>query len=87
MRFKPGELMLSFMTARSSAGWWREFPIPPGFGGDLRPQNYAIALPVNSELRLSLDVALLQAVTSDWWLHVLYRYLGRTDAGKTMTID
>jgi ABC-type amino acid transport substrate-binding protein len=46
------------------------------------PQTYAIALPVNSELRASLDVALLQTVTSDWWLQVLYRYLGQADAER-----
>ena len=51
------------------------------------PQTYAIALPVNSELRLRLDVALLEAVTSDWWQQVLYRYLGQVERGKTMTID
>lgn len=51
------------------------------------PQTYAIALPVNSELRLRLDVALLEAVTSDWWQQVLYRYLGQAERGKTMTTD
>jgi hypothetical protein len=45
------------------------------------PQNYAIALPVSSELRVPLDIALLEAVTSDWWRQVLYRYLGQADAG------
>jgi ABC-type amino acid transport substrate-binding protein len=43
-------------------------------------QNYAIALPLNSELRAPLDVALLEAVTSPWWQQVLYRYLGQADA-------
>jgi ABC-type amino acid transport substrate-binding protein len=42
------------------------------------PQNYAIAVPLNSELRVPLDVALLEAVTSEWWQQVLYRYLGQT---------
>ena len=51
------------------------------------PQTYAIALPVNSELRLRLDVALLEAVTSDWWRQVLYRYLGQAEREKTMTVD
>jgi hypothetical protein len=45
----------------------------------LDTQNYAIALPVNSELRVPLDVRLLEAVTSDWWQQVLYRYLGQAD--------
>lgn len=38
------------------------------------PQNYAIALPQNSVLRVPLDVALLETVTSDWWQQTLYRY-------------
>jgi ABC-type amino acid transport substrate-binding protein len=53
----------------------------------LDPQTYAIALPTNSELRVPLDVALLEAVTSDWWRQVLYRYLGRAEREKTVTID
>jgi ABC-type amino acid transport substrate-binding protein len=44
------------------------------------PQNYAIALPLNSELRIPLDVALLEAVSSEWWQQVLYRYLGQASA-------
>jgi ABC-type amino acid transport substrate-binding protein len=43
------------------------------------PQNYAIALPLNSELRVPLDVALLDAVPSPWWQQVLYRYLGQAE--------
>ncbi len=39
-------------------------------------QNYAIALPPNSTLRVPLDVAVLEAMTSDWWRQTLYRYLG-----------
>jgi ABC-type amino acid transport substrate-binding protein len=46
-------------------------------------QNYAIALPLNSELRVALDVALLEAVSGDWWQQVLYRYLGQTSAEGT----
>jgi polar amino acid transport system substrate-binding protein len=41
-------------------------------------QNYAIALPPNSTLRVPLDVAVLEAMTSDWWRQTLYRYLGST---------
>jgi ABC-type amino acid transport substrate-binding protein len=44
------------------------------------PQNYAIALPPNSALRVPLDIALLEAVTSEWWQQVLYRYLGQASA-------
>jgi polar amino acid transport system substrate-binding protein len=40
-------------------------------------QNYAIALPRSSTLRVPLDVALLENVDSEWWDEVLYRYLGQ----------
>jgi polar amino acid transport system substrate-binding protein len=39
-------------------------------------QNYAIALPPNSGLRVPLDVTLLDTVQDEWWLRLLYRYLG-----------
>lgn len=39
-------------------------------------QNYAIALPARSTLRVPLDIALLEDVDSKWWDEVLYRYLG-----------
>jgi hypothetical protein len=41
------------------------------------PQNYAIALPPNSAVRVPLDIALLETVTGEWWQRVLYRYLGQ----------
>jgi ABC-type amino acid transport substrate-binding protein len=41
------------------------------------PQNYAIAVPLNTTLRVPLDIALLDAVTSEWWQQELYRYLGQ----------
>jgi ABC-type amino acid transport substrate-binding protein len=41
-------------------------------------QVYAIALPQASALRLAIDVALLDAVRSDWWRETLFTYLGRT---------
>ena len=44
------------------------------------PQNYAIALPLNSALRIPLDVALLEAVSSEWWQQVMYRYLGEASS-------
>jgi len=46
------------------------------------PQNYAIAAPLNSALRVPLDVALLETVTNEWWQQVLYRYLGQTSEGE-----
>jgi ABC-type amino acid transport substrate-binding protein len=40
------------------------------------PQVYAIALPQGSELRMSIDLALLDATRSDWWQETLFTYLG-----------
>jgi ABC-type amino acid transport substrate-binding protein len=41
------------------------------------PQAYAIALPRRSELRLPINVALIDAVRSDWWRETVFAYLGR----------
>ena len=41
------------------------------------PQNYAVAQPVGSPLRQSINIALLEAVESDWWQQTLFQYLGR----------
>jgi ABC-type amino acid transport substrate-binding protein len=53
------------------------------FSGSLRvldgtfdPQAYAIALPQGSELRTPINVALLDAIGSDWWRETLFAYLG-----------
>jgi hypothetical protein len=53
------------------------------FSGSLRvlnatfdPQVYAIALPQGSELRMSIDLALLDVTRSDWWRETLFAYLG-----------
>jgi ABC-type amino acid transport substrate-binding protein len=43
-------------------------------------QNYAIALPPNSDLRVPLDTALLESADSEWWKQTLYRYLGAAGA-------
>src|SRR5262245_27659981 len=40
-------------------------------------QNYGIALPMNSPLRQPLNLALLDAVESDWWQKTLFQYLGK----------
>ncbi|HEX4410307.1 MAG TPA: transporter substrate-binding domain-containing protein [Xanthobacteraceae bacterium] len=40
------------------------------------PQEYAFALPSNSTLRKSVNVALLVATHSDWWEQTAFRYLG-----------
>jgi ABC-type amino acid transport substrate-binding protein len=41
-------------------------------------QVYAIALPQESKLRVEIDLALLDAVRSDWWHETLLAYLGRS---------
>jgi polar amino acid transport system substrate-binding protein len=53
------------------------------FSGSLRvldgtfdPQVYAIALPQGSELRMPINLALLDAIRSDWWRETLFAYLG-----------
>ncbi|MGA8658920.1 MAG: transporter substrate-binding domain-containing protein [Chthoniobacterales bacterium] len=53
------------------------------FSGSLRvldatfdPQVYAIALPQGSELRVPIDLALLEAIRSDWWRETLVAHLG-----------
>jgi polar amino acid transport system substrate-binding protein len=55
------------------------------FAGSLRvldgtfdPQVYAIALPQGSELRMPINLALLDAIRSDWWRETLFAYLGRS---------
>ena len=40
------------------------------------PQEYAFAIPSNSPLRKTLDVAILDAIHSNWWEQTTYRYLG-----------
>jgi ABC-type amino acid transport substrate-binding protein len=68
--------LLSWMVRQS-------FPSLQVLSVTLDRQNYAIALPLNSELRVPLDVALLGAVTSPWWQQVLYRYLGQAQPEMT----
>ena len=53
------------------------------FPGSLRvldvtfdPQFYAIALPQGSTLRMPINLALLDAIRSDWWRETLFAYLG-----------
>jgi polar amino acid transport system substrate-binding protein len=40
------------------------------------PQEYAFVLPSNSPLRKGVDVALLDAINSDWWQETTVRYGG-----------
>jgi polar amino acid transport system substrate-binding protein len=53
------------------------------FSGSLRvldgtfdPQAYAIALPQGSDRRMPINVALLDAIRSDWWRETVFEYLG-----------
>jgi polar amino acid transport system substrate-binding protein len=63
--------MLSFTTSRSWLGSSIEL-----LEITFEPQTYGFALPNNSPLRKSLNLALLNAVQSDWWRATLFRYLG-----------
>jgi polar amino acid transport system substrate-binding protein len=40
-------------------------------------QNYGIALPPNSDLRVPLDIALLENADGDWWKQILTAISGR----------
>jgi polar amino acid transport system substrate-binding protein len=53
------------------------------FSGSLRvldgtfdPQVYAIALPHDSELRVPIDLVLLDSIRGGWWRETLFAYLG-----------
>ena len=60
------------------------------FSGSLRvldgtfdPQTYAIALPQGSELRMPINLVLLDAIRSDWWRETLSAYLGPAYLGPS----
>jgi polar amino acid transport system substrate-binding protein len=40
------------------------------------PQEYAFAVPNNSPLERALNVAMLDAIQSDWWHQIVVRYVG-----------
>jgi polar amino acid transport system substrate-binding protein len=40
------------------------------------PQEYAFAVAGNFPLRKTLNVAVLDAIHSDWWKQITFRYLG-----------
>jgi polar amino acid transport system substrate-binding protein len=42
------------------------------------PQAYAIALPQGSELRMPINLGLIDVIRSDWWRETLFSYLGRS---------
>jgi len=39
-------------------------------------QDYAFAMPANRPLRKAVNVAILDAIQSDWWEQTTFRYLG-----------
>ena len=39
-------------------------------------QQYAFVLPANSPLEKTLNIAILQAIESDWWQPTVFRYIG-----------
>jgi polar amino acid transport system substrate-binding protein len=60
------------------------------FSGSLRvldgtfdPQTYAIALPQGSELRMPVNLVLLDAIRTDWWRERLSAYLGPAYLGPS----
>jgi ABC-type amino acid transport substrate-binding protein len=74
----------AFVYDRPLLSWIvrKDFPALQVLKVTFDPQNYAIAVPLNSALRVPLDVALLETVTNEWWQQVLYRYLGQTSEGE-----
>jgi polar amino acid transport system substrate-binding protein len=40
------------------------------------PQNYAFVVPEQSPLRKKCDIAILDAIHSEWWDHILFQYFG-----------
>ncbi len=70
----------AFVYDRPLLAWTirQEFPEIELTPITLDPQNYAFALPLGSQLREALDVALLDALHSGWWADTKFRYLGGT---------
>jgi len=57
--------------------------VQQGFGSSIElidttfdPQEYAFAVPSNSPLERTINVAILDAVHSEWWEQTIFRYLG-----------
>ena len=76
---KSGELD-AFVYDRPLLAW----VVKEKFYGSLKvldtifdPQVYAIALPHGSQIRVPLNVALLEEVRGDWWRETLNRYIGK----------
>jgi polar amino acid transport system substrate-binding protein len=63
--------------------------VKQNFSGALRvlpatfdPQVYAIALPSGSNLRTPINLALLDAIRSDWWQETVLTYLGQPSSDR-----
>lgn len=69
----------AFVHDRPLLGWTikQRFPEVDLLPISLDNQSYAMALPSDGPLRAALDVALLEALRSEWWADVQFRYLGR----------
>jgi polar amino acid transport system substrate-binding protein len=63
--------MLQWLVNKQFPGTLRVLPT------SFDPQVYAIALPSGSALRTPLNLALLDAVRSDWWQETVSEYLGQ----------
>lgn len=47
--------------------------------GVFEPQSYAMAMPLNSSYRRTIDVAILQAIHDEKWKQILFRYFGEKE--------
>jgi ABC-type amino acid transport substrate-binding protein len=72
----------AFVYDRPLLAWTlrQDFPQLELINVTLGSEDYAFALPVESRLRASLDVGLLDAIRSDWWEETRFRYLGAGSA-------
>jgi ABC-type amino acid transport substrate-binding protein len=55
----------------------RDFPGLQMLPGTFERRDYAIALPLDSERRKAINVALLEVIQGDGWRNEMKRYLGR----------
>jgi len=68
--------MLQWLVNKQFSGTLQVLP------ASFDPQVYAIALPSGSKLRTPLNLALLDAVRSDWWRETVFAYLGQPSADR-----
>jgi ABC-type amino acid transport substrate-binding protein len=82
LRALKGGRIDAFVYDRPLLAWTirQDFPELEVLPITLDSQNYAIALPLENSNRVSLDVALLETLRSEWWARTRLRYLGRDAA-------